>query len=161
MNIDIFIVPYEKKHILRNMLEIYFHDLSIIDNLELNEAGLYGYKYLDYYWTEQGRFPYIITADGHLAGFSLIKNTEADTAAFEVAEFFILKKYRNSGVGKALMDRMFSLHKGNWTIDTSMNNTIAQHFWRNIVNSASNGRYEESTIEDGTRLKWSFKTSKH
>jgi predicted acetyltransferase len=161
MNIDIFIVPCNKKHILRNMLELYLHDVSEFDDeyksLELNEAGLYDYNYLDYYWMEEGRYPYIISVDGKLAGFSFIKTVKGESLTFEVAEFFILRKYRKKGIGKELINRIFSLHKGNWTIDTHIKNTIAQNFWRNAVKSNAIGEYKETLIENGRRMKWSFK----
>lgn len=163
MQIDIKIVPHEKKHVLRNMLELYFHDMSEFDDeedrLELNDAGLYGYRYLDYYWNEEGRYPYIVTVDGHLAGFSLIRALSADSITFEVAEFCILKKYRKMGVGKALIDRMFTLHKGNWVIDTPINNTTAQRFWRYAVKGACTAGYDEHFIENNRRLQWTFKNT--
>ena len=161
MNIDIFIVSCNKKHVLRSMLELCLHDLSEFDDeytsLELNEAGLYGYNYLDYYWNEEGRFPYLLSIDGKLAGFSLIKTVEGDSLTFEVAEFFILRKYRKMGIGKELINRMFSLHKGNWTIDTAIKNTVAQNFWRNAVKSNAIGEFEETLIENGRRMMWTFK----
>ncbi len=161
MNTEIFAVPYEKKHILRNMLEIYLHDMSEFDDeedrLELNKAGLYGYKYLDYYWTEAGRYPYLITVDGNLAGFALIRTLKQNDLTFEVAEFFILKKYRNSGVSKLFITELFSLHQGNWIINTPIKNIPAQRFWRKIANGESKGEFKEYLIEDGRRMEWAFK----
>jgi predicted acetyltransferase len=163
MQIEIDTVPHEKKHILRNMLELYFHDMSEFDDeedrLELNDAGLYGYKYLDYYWTQEGRFAYIVTVDGHLAGLSLIRTCEMTPVTFEVAEFFILKKYRKTGVGTALIARLFTLHKGHWVIDTAIKNTVAQNFWRNCVINANSSGFEEHLIENGRRLQWIFKNT--
>ena len=160
MAIDISLVPVEKKHVLRNMLELYFHDFSEFDDeedrLELNEAGLYGYGYLDYYWTEEGRYPYLLTADGKLAGLSLIRTIEENPLTFEVAEFFIVRKYRRLGLGSALITRMFELHQGKWIINTPIKNITAQSFWRKAVQNASEGKYKEYLAENGRRLEWMF-----
>jgi predicted acetyltransferase len=160
MEIDISIAPFEKKHVLRNMLELYFYDLSEFDDendrLELNDAGLFGYGYLDYYWSEKGRFAYLLRVDGRLAGFVLIRTVGAEPLTFSVAEFFVVRKYRRLGLGSLLIFRMFELHKGKWLISTPIKNSAAQQFWRKIIKSASLGRYEEYLTDDGRRLEWAF-----
>lgn len=97
----------------------------------------------------------MITVDGKLAGFSFIK-VDSETSTFDVAEFFILRSYRKMGVGKALIDHMFFLHKGKWTIDTHMKNITAQKFWRSAVKNNAVGGFSETIIQDGRRMKWSF-----
>jgi predicted acetyltransferase len=57
--------------VLRRLLELYQHDFSEFDGRELNAHGEYGYRYLDYYWTEPERHALLFSADGHLAGFAL------------------------------------------------------------------------------------------
>lgn len=160
MSIEIYRVPYDKKHVIRNLLEIYLYDMSEFDDdedsLDLNEAGVYGYKYLDHYWTDEGRYPYIVTADGKIAGFSLIRTVETNPLTFEIAEFFILKKYRKLGMGKLLCSKLFCLHEGNWIINTPIKNQTAQHFWRNTVKHASEGIFTEYLIENGRRMEWTF-----
>jgi predicted acetyltransferase len=160
MTVDIFLAPYEKKHILRNMLEIYLHDLSEFDHLEvkldLNEAGLYGYGYLDYYWNEPGRYPYLLTVDGKIAGLAFVRIILDEPLTFSIAEFFVVRKYRNLGVGTALINKMFSFHKGNWNIDTAIKNIAAQNFWRKSVKNNATGEIEESIIEQGRRMQWKF-----
>jgi len=156
MQIEIFKVPFDKKHVLQNMLELYLYEMSgeIDDKLELNDDGLYGDPWLEYYWKEAERYPYLLTIDGKYAGFSLIREIEPKT--FYVAEFFVIRKYRKNGVGMTLIKEMFRLHKGKWLINTAINNTTAQSFWRKVAKSASCGNYKEYSIEDGRRLEWSF-----
>ena len=160
MEINISLVPYEKKHILRNLLELYFYDMSEFDDeddrLELNDCGLYGYQYLDHYWTEEGRYPYILTIYGKLAGLALIRMIEANPQIFSIAEFFVHKKYRQMGVGMILANKMLELHRGNWIINTPIKNVAAQHFWRKVVKNASGNRHKEYFVENDRRLEWSF-----
>ncbi len=45
------------KPVIRQMMELYFHDLSEFEDIELNEHGRFGYHYLDQYWVEDNRYP--------------------------------------------------------------------------------------------------------
>ncbi|MCL2404699.1 MAG: GNAT family N-acetyltransferase [Defluviitaleaceae bacterium] len=163
MDIDISLVPAGKKHVLRNMLELYFYDCCEFDDeedsLELNEAGLYGYRYLDYYWNEDDRYPYIVKVNGNLAGFSLIRTLGHEPLTFSISEFFVMKKYRNIGIGAAMSTKMFELHKGKWIINTPIKNITAQHFWRKAAKNASLGVYDEYLIDNGRRMEWGFDNS--
>ena len=49
MQIEITPITYEMKSVLRNLLELYEHDSSEFNGSELNEHGLYEYKYVDHY----------------------------------------------------------------------------------------------------------------
>ena len=72
MNITIEPIRNEEKEILRNLLEKYQYEFSQYDNNDVNNIGLFGYNYLDYYWTEKNRFLFFIKVDEKLAGFILI-----------------------------------------------------------------------------------------
>jgi len=56
MNITIEFVKKEEKEILRNLLEKYNYEFFQYNGLDVNEYGLYGYDYLDCYWTEKKGF---------------------------------------------------------------------------------------------------------
>jgi len=100
LDISIKLADASEKHVLRNMLELYFYDMSEFDDeddrLELNAAGLYGYRWLDYYFNEDGRFAYLLWVNGNLAGFAMLRQLEA--GHFEGAEFFVIRKYRKMGI---------------------------------------------------------------
>lgn len=86
-------VEYEQKSILRNLLELYKYDFSEFDpDDDSNPNGLYEYKYLDHYWTEDGRYPFLIKVDDKLAGFALVRDTgknESDQTVYWMAEFLL------------------------------------------------------------------------
>lgn len=46
-------VTQEQREILARLLELYQYDFSEYDGGDVNPYGLYGYAYLDYYWTER------------------------------------------------------------------------------------------------------------
>lgn len=54
MNIELVAIDVNEKEILRNLLEKYDYEFSQYDQRDVNDLGLYGYDYLDNYWTEEG-----------------------------------------------------------------------------------------------------------
>ena len=136
MKREVLLMPESGKTVLRNMLELCQHDYTEFDAnfRDLNEAGRYEYRYLDYYWTQDDRFPYVLKINGNYAGFALVRINER--AAYEMSEFFILRKYRNSGNGQYLALTVIKNHKGNWEIGTHEKNSAA-HFWRKVIAKAA------------------------
>ena len=61
----------------------------------------------------------------------------------EIAEFFVLNKYRKHGAGTFMANEMFKKYKGKWEIRTLLKNKRDQEFWRKVVKSANNGNHIE------------------
>ena len=53
-------------------MELYLYDFSEFDGADVDAQARYGYPYLDRYWEEAGRSPFLIRVDGVLAGFVLV-----------------------------------------------------------------------------------------
>ncbi|OPA73855.1 GNAT family N-acetyltransferase [Paenibacillus selenitireducens] len=140
-------VEYEQKSILRNLLELYQYDSSEFDpEDDLNANGLYEYKYLDHYWTEDGRFPFFIKVDEKLAGFALVRDVGTDEfnqTVYSMAEFFVMKKYRNLKVGQLVAHELFNKFPGLWKVGQIETNIPAQAFWRKTIARYTNGNYSE------------------
>jgi len=161
MSLEISLLPNNKKHVLKNMLELYLYDICEFNDsktpYELNNNGLCGYKYFENYCSELGRFPYVARMNDRLVGFALIRTINEKPPTFEVAEFFIMKKYRCQGVGGKVASGILSKHKGHWIIETSVKNTVAQNFWRGTIKMFSCVNCEETEIEcNGKRKQWKF-----
>ena len=88
----------EEKPILRNLMELCQHDSSEFNGEDVGEHGLFTYRYLDHYWTEPGRFPFIVRVSGKLAGFAFVRAIGENKHS--IAEFFIMRKYRRRGAGQ-------------------------------------------------------------
>ena len=97
------------KSVLRNLLELCHHDYSEFNQADVDEHGLYGYIYLDNYWTEPGRYAFFIKVGGKLAGFVMVRAMGDNMHT--IAEFFVLRKYRHQGVGQIAAQRIFSILK--------------------------------------------------
>jgi len=117
--------------------------------------------------TDEGRFPYIdfdeffgrerkhghfIRVDGKLAGFALVYEGEAfrnpDERVWWMDEFFVMRKFRNNGVGERVATQLFERFGGTWEVGQVPTNTGAQAFWRKVIGRYTAGDYEEFTLDD-------------
>ena len=156
---ELFEVKEQDKKIIYNLMQLYTYELSFFEdettNFQLLDTGLYAMsKYIELYWREENRHPYILKCNGDLAGFVLERFNEENMN--EIAEFFVLNKYRKLGAGTFMAKEMFKRYKGKWEIRTLLKNKRAQEFWRKVVKDASNGNYEEHLIRDNSRYAFYF-----
>jgi predicted acetyltransferase len=114
------------KPAVRHLLELYAHDFSELTGADVDEHGLYGYRYLDAYWTDSERHPFLIRVDGRLAGFALVRSG----TPHDMAEFFVMRKYRHGGVGAVAARAVFARFPGEWQVRQVAANVAATAFWR-------------------------------
>lgn len=147
MKLEILQPTIEKRDILQNLMELYQYDFSEFESEDVNEEGLYGYKYLDNYWTIPGHFPFLIKVDGKLAGFALVREiTLVDphrSSYFKISEFFIMKKYRKEGIGKKTAFYLFDFFSGVWEVAELETNLPAQRFWRKVISEYTDNNFLE------------------
>jgi predicted acetyltransferase len=137
------------RSVLRNLLELYSYDFSEYTGDDLDEHGFYGYNYLDRYWTEAGRFPFLVRVGGKLAGLVLVRAVEEDgILVHHMAEFFILRKYRRQGAGRQSAFMAFDLFPGVWHVSELAENAPAQAFWRRIIHEYTGGDFSEIPNHD-------------
>ncbi|MDR6225445.1 GNAT family N-acetyltransferase [Desmospora profundinema] len=153
MDIDyhVYKAAEEEKDILKNLMQFYFYDFSEYVKSDVEETGLFGeYTHLDDYWTDKNnRFPYFVKINGKYAGFVLVRLIQSEEkSVFSIAEFFIMKKYRHSGLGRNVAHTMFDLHKGKWEVFQIERNIPAQHFWRKVIAEYTKGLFTER-VEQG------------
>lgn len=133
-----------ERPVVAQLLELNAYEFSALDARPIGEDGRYGYTYLDLYWSEPGRTPYLVRVESELAGFALVRNLPDDTHT--VAEFLILPKFRRHGVGQTAARHLFQQHRGRWQIKQLGANTTATAFWRQAIPTA----YDEVVHEDGS-----------
>jgi predicted acetyltransferase len=131
------------------MLELYQHDLSNIWDQDLDIHGEYGYA-LDRYWTKKDCHPFVALVGHHYAGFALVDNAvKVGTSGHWMDQFFILKKYRRLGFGRAMATQVFAELPGDWEVGQMLNNRPAQEFWRGIIAAYTDGNFTEHTLAGG------------
>jgi predicted acetyltransferase len=145
MNITLKPVKLEEREILANLLEKYDYEFSQWDKRDVNPLGLYGYQWLDGYWTEENRWAYFILVDSQLAGFVMVndyREAPYKAADFSMAEFFVMYKYRHAGVGRFAAKTAFDLHRGHWQLKYHPHNDASVTFWNKVVSDYTAGKYE-------------------
>lgn len=155
-NLQVVKAKYEEKGILRNLINLYEYDISEFNGNEPNCIGMFEYLYLDHYWTSQGiegegRIPYFLKVNDKLAGFVLINNFSCLGRVdidYTIAEFFVMRKWRRKGIGKAVAIELFSKLSGKWEVAQERENIKAQMFWRSIINEYTKGNYEEQETDE-------------
>src|SRR5438309_2939205 len=96
MPLEVVPATFEQAPILANLLELYCHDFSEFRDLDIGEDGRFHYPSLSDYWSEEGRYPFLVRLDGKLAGLVLVKKSGS---VWDIAEFFILRGCRRRGIG--------------------------------------------------------------
>ncbi|WGV23491.1 GNAT family N-acetyltransferase [Halotia branconii] len=147
--VEVLSASINDKPIIQRMMELYQHDFSEFEDKDINEHGYFGYPYLDYYWVEDDRYPFIVRIGGKLTGFVLVNQyTYIPDSQYSIAEFFILRKYRQQGIGKQVAFQIFDRFCGKWEIHQITTNIVAQKFWRSVIGEYTTEKFTEILIND-------------
>jgi predicted acetyltransferase len=151
MDVELQPATQADRPVLRQLMELYRHDFSEWDGSDVDEQGFFGSPYLDRCWIEPAGHPFLIRADGKLAGFVLLSRHShlmPQSRAMAVAEFFVLRKHRRHGVGRRAAIAAFDRFPGAWEVAQMAENVGAQAFWREVIDSYTGGRYVETVLDD-------------
>lgn len=161
MNIEVKKVEIQDKDIIANLMQLYQYDFTEFGGEHLGERGKFTYEYLDEYWTDKERYPFLILVNGEIAGFSLInkhsllgaKNTNA------IAEFFILKYFRKKGIGAFAAEKIIHHFPGKWEISQTFQNTTAQKFWLNFVKDLKGNDFKRIELPEEEKIVLTFEVN--
>jgi len=143
-------ISEEDKPVLANLIELYRYDLSLYDGSRPNRHGLFGYRWLDSYWTSNKRHPFFIMADGEIAGFVLVNDfcrLCEPGEANSIAEFFVLSGLRRRGVGREAAIKVFRKFPGKWEVLQHSENTPSMDFWESVIYDLTRGQYRKLEAE--------------
>ncbi|HXH55299.1 MAG TPA: GNAT family N-acetyltransferase [Gammaproteobacteria bacterium] len=136
MQLELVKASINQKPALANLLELYAYDFTEYCDFDIGNDGFYGYEFLPLYWTEPTRHPYLIYVDKKIAGFILVQRGSPisdDTVVWDIAEFFVMKKYKRQGVGTEAALKAWEKFKGLWQVRVLMSNPIACSFWPRAI----------------------------
>ena len=136
---------------LDNLMQLYTYDWSELRLLDVGDDGRFPDYPLDAYWEDAWRHPLLLRVDRRLAGFALVSERSRLTGApgvFDMAEFFVMRRFRRKGVGLAAASAAFDRFKGRWEIRQHDENTAATAFWRSAIDRYTGGSYREVRWDD-------------
>jgi predicted acetyltransferase len=157
-DVHIVVATTDERPIIANLMQLYMHDFSEIlagsalaDRTVIGSDGRFADYPLDGWWRDAGHIPLLIRADGRLAGFALlnVRGHSGLAADHNMAEFFIARAFRRSGVGKAAAHAIFGGWPGQWEVSVIAPNRAALVFWRNaLVGAPGVGAISENDLCD-------------
>jgi predicted acetyltransferase len=147
------IVPATTKDapIFRSLMQLYAYDFSEFMGWDVDSDGRFDEKGVEPLRLDPLRHPFLIRAKGHVAGFVLVDRQSrlfAAEPANDMAEFFVLRKYRRQGVGARVAVCVFDLFPGRWEVRQTARNTLATAFWRKVIGAYSGGNFQEVVWND-------------
>jgi predicted acetyltransferase len=150
-HIEIIQGSINEKQIFRNLMQFYKYDTSDFTLEDPTLFGQFDYNYLDHYWTphgitREGRKAYLLKIEGQLAGFALVNNFNLRNSVAEaqnIAEFFVMRKWRRQGIGRIFAFYLFDTFNGEWEIKQEKENENAQRFWSTVVSEYTNNNYSK------------------
>ena len=136
----------EHQALLANLLELYIHDFTEFVPKDVSEDGRFGYNHLPLYWSDPLRRPYLARLDGSWAGFALVQKL-ADPDVWDMAEFFVLRRYRRTGLGTEFALRLWQTCPGPWQVRVRAANPPAIAFWKACIENLTRTPSQSTTVE--------------
>lgn len=149
---DIKLIPATLKEypIIQNMGRFYVYDMSeyvgMEEGWEIPEDGLYECIDFKKYWEDENTFPFIVRYQNEMVGFAIIdkKGSRAEIN-FNMAQFFILRKFKNKGIGRYVAQQCFKEFPGIWEVMVIPGNEGAYRFWRATIKQYTSNNFTEYT----------------
>jgi predicted acetyltransferase len=151
VDVDVVRAELADKEVLRQLLEFNAYEFARLSHdAVLNEHGRFGYSWLDHYWTEPMRYPFLIRVRGQIGGMVLVTGTDPRS----IAEFLVMPQYRRTGVGLAAARYVFDLFGGAWSVHEVPGSDAAVAFWRRAIPV----QFIETRDDDGTTQRFRMPT---
>lgn len=118
--------------VVANLFELYAYDFSEFHDVEIGDDGRFGFANLPLFWSEPNRHALLLRYAQKLVGFALVKRGSEITKrenVWDMAEFFVLRRYRRCRVGTEAARQIWSRFQGQWEIRVMERNTAAYQFW--------------------------------
>jgi predicted acetyltransferase len=149
----------KQKPILADLLQLYIEEFSAFVSVPVGVDGRFVYKKLPLYWTDRDRHPFLIRVGKEWAGFVFVKqgseissaeNTR-DQACWDMAEFFILDRFRRRGLGSNVAHAVWRAFPGRWEVRVMEWHKAAHAFWSEAIASFVGREVSSVAIESHGR----------
>ncbi len=157
-DLDIRRVDRSSDPVLRNLLELYCHDMGEWFLNDTDADGRYDYP-MQRHW-DAGVQVHLAYAGKIPIGFALVGSAAEFTGnerARDLDEFFVVRRHRRSGVGRAFARRVWDAYPGLWLVRVFQGNLPALPFWRGTITDYTGGEFAEEIRTVGER-RWSYFT---
>ena len=108
MDVEVVEALDDDRTVVRRLLQLYHYDFSEFDGSDVNPHGEYLHRYFDEYWTHSDRKAFLFRVDGAWAGLALVSTGDPH----DMAEFFVMRKFRGHRVGAEAAAWLFDRFPG-------------------------------------------------
>jgi predicted acetyltransferase len=141
----------ESDVLLRNLFEHYIHDMAEWFEIDTKADGSYSYD-TSVIW-HSGYDAYLAKIGDSIAGFALVGSAAewlGDIPAHDMREFFVIRRFRRSGLGERMATLVWNERPGEWLVRVLELNAPAVLFWRSAISRHSHDSYaEEGRLVNG------------
>lgn len=127
--------------LVERLWQLYRHDLSEFRGMLPDDRGLFTAGHLPTYLNDADSCGYLICQETRPVGFAFVSGLE--TQPLHIAEFFVVRAVRRSGVGSLAARQLFAKHAGRWEIAFQEENPGAARFWRRLAAEVCPSGYRE------------------
>lgn len=142
--------------VLRQLLGYYCHDMAEWFALDLQADGTYPYP-VESLWSDACHV-HLAQVGGAPVGFAIVAEVAgaiAPSGTRDLKEFFVVRRHRRTGLGRALATAIWNEYPGDWIVRVLQANRPALPFWRTAIEAYTEGRFvEEARCLDGRD--WSY-----
>ncbi len=153
MKIGVAEATRKDEHTLERLFQLYQYDFSEMMGGDVEDDGVFHYISFGDVWEDNRAHVFIVRVDGRLAGVAIVierSHFSGDTDVTFMDEFFVMRKYRRTGVGSAFATRLFDRFPGRWEVAEVAPNTDGAAFWRAVIGTYTSGKFDER-IEDSDK----------
>jgi predicted acetyltransferase len=129
-----------QRELLVRLMQLYLHDLSAVESWDVDSTGSFGDDDLDGCWTDARRHPFVILADGKIAGFAIVdegSDVTGDPEVFDMAEFFVVRRWRRHRVGHRAVQQLTARFPGRWEVRPFPGYPPGEQFWHRVCSDVS------------------------
>jgi predicted acetyltransferase len=149
MHLDIQLAGTGDFGALEQLMELYQYDLSDIWPQDMDVSARYGFDLTRHRRAERSR-AYIARSGAQYVGLALVAPALVTrTEGTWMEQFFILKRYRRTGAGRALARHVLFSHPGSWEIGQMPGNVAATAFWRRVIGEVTGEQFIEQQVTEG------------
>ncbi|PWB35094.1 GNAT family N-acetyltransferase [Pseudomonas sp. SDI] len=126
----------EEIELIRNLYQFYAYETSDWEQEDVEVDGRFYIhdEHLRRYWDTPQWSANLVLVDGFIAGFMLIERSELPgIEAQELADLFILKRYRRRGFGRLLAREVLMNAEHAWLVRFYEQDEAAAAFWHSVL----------------------------
>lgn len=133
---------------IQNMGRFYVYDMTEYmgddEDWKIPENGIFECIDFRKYWDQPDTFPFILRNSQEIIGFVIIDKKGSESQVdYNMAQFFILRKFKKKGIGKAVACHCFDRFVGVWEVMVMPKNEGAYRFWKKVITSYTDNHYQE------------------